>query len=72
MMGTRIRLPETGVTDRVGRLPAMLFTASTLKDSPENVRFFVAANLASGVDHMFVFLDGGQPDAAGWRTCPKG
>jgi hypothetical protein len=35
----------------------MLFTASTLKDSPENVRFFVAANLASGVDHMFVFLD---------------
>jgi hypothetical protein len=57
MMGARFRLPETGVTDRVGRLPAMLFTASTIKDSPENVRFFVAANLASGVDHMFVFLD---------------
>jgi len=57
MMRPRIRLPETGVTDPVGRLPAMLFTASTLKDSPENVRFFVAANLASGVDHMFVFLD---------------
>ena len=35
----------------------MLFTASTVKDSPENVRFFVAANLASGVDHMLVFLD---------------
>jgi hypothetical protein len=35
----------------------MLFTASTIMDSPENVRFFVAANLASGVDHMFVFLD---------------
>ena len=35
----------------------MLLTASTIKDSPENVRFFVAANLASGVDHMFVFLD---------------
>ena len=35
----------------------MLFTASTIKDSPENARFFVAANLASGVDHMFVFLD---------------
>jgi len=35
----------------------MLFTASTLKDSPENVRFFVSANLAAGVDHMFVFLD---------------
>ena len=35
----------------------MLFTATTLQDSPDNVRFFVAANLASGVDHMFVFLD---------------
>ena len=35
----------------------MLFTVSTVKDSPANVRFFVEANLASGVDHMFVFLD---------------
>jgi len=35
----------------------MLFTASTVKDSPANTGFFVAANLASGVDHMFVFLD---------------
>lgn len=35
----------------------MLFTASTIKDSPANVRFFVEANLASGVDHMFIFLD---------------
>lgn len=35
----------------------MLLTASTIKDSPDNVRFFVAANLASGVDHMLVFLD---------------
>ena len=35
----------------------MLFTASTVKDSPANTRFFVAANLASGVDHMVVFLD---------------
>jgi hypothetical protein len=41
----------------------MLFTATTVKDSPANVRFFVAANLASGVDHMFVFLDAPQePD----------
>lgn len=38
----------------------MLFTASTVSDSPENVRFFVGANLASGVDHMFVFLDAPQ------------
>jgi len=35
----------------------MLFTATTLRDSPANVRFFVDANLASGVDHMVVFLD---------------
>lgn len=35
----------------------MILTASTIKDTPENVRFFVSANLASGVDHMFVFLD---------------
>ena len=41
----------------------MLFTASTIKDSPANARFFVDANLASGVDHMFVFLD--SPKAAG-------
>jgi hypothetical protein len=46
----------------------MLFTASTIKDSPVNARFFVEANLASGVDHMFVFLDAprdaGQDDVA--------
>ncbi len=38
----------------------MLFTASTVHDSLANVRFFVDANLASGVDHMFVFLDAAQ------------
>ena len=38
----------------------MLCTATTVKDSLENVRFFVTANLASGVDHMFVFLDAPQ------------
>jgi hypothetical protein len=35
----------------------MLLTVSTVKDSVDNVAFFVAANLASGVDHLFVFLD---------------
>ncbi len=35
----------------------MLLTVSTVKDSVENVSFFVAANLASGVDHLVVFLD---------------
>ncbi len=38
----------------------MLLTASTVMDSPENVQFFVRANLASGVDHMIVFLDAPQ------------
>jgi len=38
----------------------MLVTASTVMDSPENVQFFVTANLASGVDHMVVFLDAPQ------------
>ncbi|GAA1478612.1 hypothetical protein GCM10009623_30580 [Nocardioides aestuarii] len=38
----------------------MLVTASTVMDSPGNVRFFVEANLASGVDHMLVFLDAPQ------------
>jgi Glycosyl transferase family 2 len=46
----------------------MLVTASTVKDSAENVSFFVAANLASGVDHMVIFLDAprepGQPEVA--------
>ncbi len=70
-MGLRFWLPETGVTDPVGTLPAMLLTASTIKDSPENVRFFVAANLASGVDHMFVFLDApARARAAGGRRSP--
>jgi hypothetical protein len=40
----------------------MLFTASTVKDSLENVTFFVTANLSSGVDHMFVFLDAPADD----------
>jgi hypothetical protein len=35
----------------------MLFTATTVKDTLPNVRFFVQANLASGIDHMIVFLD---------------
>ena len=46
----------------------MLFTVSTIKDSLENVTFFVGANLAAGVDHMVVMLDApqdaGQPEVA--------
>jgi hypothetical protein len=41
----------------------MLVTASTILDTPANVRRFVADNLAMGVDHMVVFLDDPQaPD----------
>lgn len=35
----------------------MLVTASTILDTPANVRRFVSDNLAMGVDHMVVFLD---------------
>jgi hypothetical protein len=35
----------------------MLLAATTVKDSLDNVRFFVDANLASGLDHLVVFLD---------------
>ena len=35
----------------------MIVTASTILDTPANVRRFVADNLAMGVDHMVVFLD---------------
>lgn len=40
----------------------MLFTASTIKDSPDNVSRFIRGNLAMGVDHMFVFLDAPHED----------
>lgn len=48
----------------------MLFAASTIKDSIDNVQFFVTANLASGLDHLVVFLDAprdpGQREVADW------
>lgn len=40
----------------------MRFSVSTVKDTADNVDFFVRANLASGIDHMFIVLDApGQP-----------
>lgn len=41
----------------------MLLTVTTVKDSPANVRRFVAGNLAGGVDHLVVLLD--DPAAPG-------
>ena len=40
----------------------MIVTASTVKDSPENLRTFVARNLAGGVDHLAVFVDDGDAE----------
>ncbi len=41
----------------------MIVTASTVKDSPQNLRTFVARNLAGGVDHLVVFVDDGDEAA---------
>lgn len=38
----------------------MICTVSTVKDSLSNVRTFVEDNLAAGVDHLFVFVEGGD------------
>lgn len=39
----------------------MLFTASTVKDSPAGLAQFVARNLAGGVDHCLLFVDDADP-----------
>lgn len=44
----------------------MIFTASTIKDTLPNVQTFVERNLASGADHLFVFLDAPEPDVEAW------
>jgi hypothetical protein len=40
----------------------MILSVSTVKDSVSNVEKFVRRNLAGGVDHVLVFLDGPLPD----------
>lgn len=44
----------------------MIFTASTIKDTLPNVQTFVERNLASGADHLFVFLDVPEPEVEAW------
>lgn len=39
----------------------LVCTVSTVLDTLPNVRTFVRRNLAAGVDHMFIFLDGPAP-----------
>lgn len=41
----------------------MLVSASTVKDSPANLRRFVDRNLGAGLDHMVLFLDDALPEA---------
>lgn len=40
----------------------MILSVTTLKDSPANVETWVRRNLACGIDHMVVFVDGPQPE----------
>lgn len=40
----------------------MIISASTVKDSRENVEKFVRRNLRGGIDHLVVFLDAPLPD----------
>lgn len=47
---------------RSGCHEGRICTVSTVLDSVPNVTEFVARNLRSGADHMFVFLDGDLPD----------
>ena len=44
----------------------MIATVSTVKDTLANVQRFVRGNLAGGVDHMVVFLDGPDPEVEAW------
>ncbi|MCL2543981.1 MAG: glycosyltransferase family 2 protein [Nocardioidaceae bacterium] len=41
--------------------PDRIVTATTLRDTPDNVDRFVRRTLGSGVDHAIVFLDADQP-----------
>jgi hypothetical protein len=40
----------------------VIFTASTVKDSLENIAAFCRRNLGSGADHLFIFLDEADPE----------
>ncbi|MGC4112773.1 MAG: glycosyltransferase family 2 protein [Nocardioides sp.] len=40
----------------------MIISASTVKDSRENVEKFVRRNLLGGIDHLVIFLDAPLPD----------
>lgn len=43
-------------------------TVSTVKDNLTNVKRFVTGNLASGADHMMIFLDKPEPEVEAWLT----
>jgi hypothetical protein len=54
-----VSTPEATTEDGGTRL---VCTVTTVLDTLANVEAFVQRNLASGVDHMFVFLDDADPD----------
>jgi hypothetical protein len=41
----------------------LVFTVSTVKDTPARIQELVARNLANGVDHLFILLDAENPEA---------
>ncbi|MGN6250612.1 MAG: glycosyltransferase family 2 protein [Marmoricola sp.] len=44
----------------------MILTVTTVKDELRNVRRFVEANLAGGIDHMLLLLDGADAEVEEW------
>jgi hypothetical protein len=40
----------------------VIISASTVKDSPDNVEKFVRRNLLGGIDHLVIFLDAPMPE----------
>jgi hypothetical protein len=47
---------------RAGGVSSVILSVTTLKDTRANVEKWVRRNLAGGIDHMIVFLDGPQPE----------
>ena len=54
---------QAGIARRAGRGgSSVILSMTTLKDRPANVEKWLRRNLAGGIDHMIVYLDGPQPE----------
>lgn len=62
----RYALGDENASGDIDVNPGLVCTVSTVKDTVENVRLFVARNLAAGADHMFVFLDDADPEVGAY------